>query len=185
MVRVRVFAVLGVLLVLAPWTTLSAANYNEEEYGGLLHRIETDSYQYELGDSVQISYSVTNPGDETVYFHVYVVSWPLWTRVLSPGDSLEIWVNPAAYYPMDGWVTLPSGESLLTQPTWDMVNAYTGQPITQLGVYTVEGELYATDPAFRFAVGVPIQVVEPQTGIHEPQDSVPTTWGAVKALCRH
>jgi hypothetical protein len=182
MARVAQVLFAAVIVVAVPHS-FAAGNMVSEEHAGLLHVLQTDSYEYTLSDSVYIDYSVTNVTDETVYIYLPVVSWPLWLRVYNP-ESVSIWVDPASYFPIDGWATLGPGESLERQSVWDMYDYDAGGYITEPGVYTVEGELFTTDPEIHFSLQLAIEITEPPTGLPWGDSEGLGTWGTIKAMYR-
>ena len=180
--RTLVRAVLGALLVVTPSLGSATENSNAEEHAGLLHLIQTDEFCYVIGDSVRISYTVTNVTTEPIGILLPMVSCPVWLRVYAPGGGEELWVDPPGCTGEAGGIWLQPDETMRRDDVWPMRSIYTGQPIDEPGVYAAEGELFTIDSSIYFTIEVGFQVLDESSGIAPGETELPVSWGTIKAI---
>jgi hypothetical protein len=164
------------LLIMAPWATAEGDNSNQEEHGGLMHHIATPQYGFVLGALVEIDYLVTNVTADTIYMLLRIL-------IHEPVAGDLIWTYPFVCFGEMGWGILPPGDSIPLQCTWDMTNAFSGQPIDDTGVYLIRGGLDCYDSELQHIIELQVEVVPPGTGVSGALcESV--TWSRLKALYR-
>lgn len=111
-------AAAAALVIALPLTALSG-NSNSAVHSGLLHKIETDKYSYQLIECVQISYVVTNTTEDPIEVGRAYSCSPLWNYAYDPSPEL-IWSDPAGCVHEAWWDTLDPGEPYVRESSWDM-----------------------------------------------------------------
>jgi len=129
---------------------------------GIEYYIQTDKSVYDLGESVEMLYRITNLGVEDVTFgfkYQQQCSFEVWD-----GET-RIWYWPGRVNPAGSGFTLQPGEFKEYFKDWDMID-YSGILINP-GIYDVTGALMRLAPGYEdryVPVSVQIEVIpEPAT----------------------
>lgn len=138
--KTKIVLMIIVILALSEITKKAiAVNSNDIIEDDIKYYIQTDKSIYDLGETVEMLYEITNIGSEAITFNFsYTPEWNFWVK-----DDDENLVFQA----VTGWWTM--GTSFTLQPNdnkdfsyiWDMKNAEGN--LVELGNYTVIGGLDA------------------------------------------
>ena len=173
----RTVGVAAVLLVLAV-AGASAQVSTTEMHEGLLHELSVDRAIYVMHESVSIAYSVTNESGGDIWLEYGCGYVTVALRVLDPDDQ-PIWIHPSGCLDVIWWDEFLAGEFYAEQQQWNMTDDFTLEPISEPGVYTVQGMLTTyTEPYFHI-LSLEITIVGAETVVSEEQT---TTWSLIKAL---
>lgn len=122
---------------------------------------ETDNSVYNLGETVEMLYRVTNLRDESITFEFGVLQQ---SRFQVWDADTRIWRWPKLVNPSVSSFTLKTGEFKEFFKDWDMINDNTGTLVIP-GDYNVLGALHYPTTHYKYVpVSVDIQVIpEPAT----------------------
>jgi len=146
---------------------VAAVNSNSKILDGIEYYVQTDKSTYQLGESVEMSYAVTNLGSQNVTFSFgQSPVWNFWAEK----DGTQIWQGWWSGFAIITQLTLAPGESrqfpaLAENPPfkWNLIDS-SGNTVGA-GNYTVLGGLYRPDHSYDYTkVSVPIEIIpEPAT----------------------
>ena len=148
-------------------------------HSGLLHELSTDASIYVMHEPVSIDYSVTNESTGDVWLEYPCQNRPLALKVLDPYGQ-PVWIFPGCIDSI-WWDLFEVGESYVLQEQWDMVDDFTGEPISEAGIYTVQGILSTYTEPYFYVLSLEITIVDAETLVPEQQA---VTWSLIKALYR-
>jgi len=164
-----IYACISILFITAT-AKATLVNSNSIVQDGIEYYIQTDKSVYDLGESVEMLYRVTNLGDEDVTIGSVVFDQLAYYDFWIMQDGSQIWSYPYLSIVTD--VTafhLGPYESKELQTVWNMINdnGTTWLPNddfpVNIGIYDVIGELDLIIGE-RFPLSVPIQIIpEPST----------------------
>ncbi|HUW18269.1 MAG TPA: BsuPI-related putative proteinase inhibitor [Sedimentisphaerales bacterium] len=128
---------------------------------GIQYYIDTDKSLYDLGDNVQMLYTVTNLQSQQVTFHFG--QSPEWNFWVEKGGE-EVWSAVKGWWTEVTSFTLQPAESKDFSYTWNMRDD--NDELVGTGVYTVIGGLWSPTGGYEHTeVTVPITIVpEPSSG---------------------
>jgi hypothetical protein len=168
-----------VLAALAPADCVAEWSVSVD-YGGLFHTLSVDERAYWLGDTVHISYSVTNTTEDTIFLDFGCLYHALFVDVYDPSQNL-IWRDPAGCQNEIWFDLFEPGEIYSKVTQWDMYSFETHAYIDEPGTYTVMGRLKTLVPEHAHSVSLAIEIGDSSTIVPEPE---PGTWGRIKSLYR-
>jgi hypothetical protein len=118
----RIISIMGfmsLILGIAPFVMATPVNSNSIIEDGIEYYMQTDKSIYDLGESVEMLFRVTNLGEDDVTFHFNDQVQYYFTV---KQDENLIWYVPKAGAPMTSFFVLqPNGYKEYSE-TWDMIN---------------------------------------------------------------
>ena len=167
--KTRLFTILAIIMALGTAQLAKAAlvDSNSIIENNIEYYIQTDKSVYNLGESVEILYRVTNLGEDTVILGVSKRSPYCYEFVITDEDNDHVWKWPWGVPIDSGNFSLGPYESREYQFAWNMINDngtpgngddYTVSP----GTYEISGGLFITPPKPNLSVFIQI-IPEPAT----------------------
>ena len=174
----------SVLLAAILLAVASGASAVGGEAGGLWHELVTDAPAYAFGDTVIITYTITNVTDSPITWTmsccgVYEVLLAYSPTPIWAGDA--IWADPEGCMPEICYATLEPGESSVQVSAWDMVNRFTGQPVWYAGTYHLESEFWVVEPELQIMLELDFEILDSATQV---PDDLEQSWSVIKSLYR-
>lgn len=169
---------LGVALVAA--TSAGSQVMVAEMHEGLLHELTVSKTAYVMYEDVSIEYVVTNQSGEPVWMWFPCSGIAIRIVVRDMHDEL-MWVSPDGCLDAFWDDILDAGQSYERADTWDMFDYVAWWPITESGIYTVQGVLTAYNDPHAYVVSLPITIVDESTVVPETEER---SWTTIKALYR-
>ncbi len=150
-----------------------------EMHEGFLHELTVNKAAFVMYENVSIDYTVTNESGEPVWMAFPCSGVSVRLAVRDMDDEL-LWCSPSGCLDSFWDDTLDPGESYARADVWDMYDV-AWWPITEPGIYTVQGALEAFADPHAHLVSIPITIVDESTGAPEDEAG---SWGLIKALYR-
>lgn len=175
--KLLAFIVLGAALTA---TAAPAEITVTETHEGFVHELTVDKPAYVMHEDVAIDYTVTNESGEPVWMSFPCDGIAIRLVVRDVNDDL-LWISPDGCLDSFWDDTLGPGESYEGADVWDMFDYVASWPITESGIYTVQGILTAYNDPHAHAVSLPITIVDEATAV--PASEL-MTWSLIKALYR-
>ncbi len=152
--------VMGVLLSCGGLAQ-AAVNSNSKILDGIEYYVQTDKSAYELGESVEMLYKITNLNDYSITVSANAV--PPWNFSVEK-DGVKVWQAVNAWLFVAVFFTLAPDESIEfpgNQPfAWNMHDS--SDTMVGIGSYDVSGWLYGNRAVSN--ISVPIEIIpEPTT----------------------
>lgn len=151
-----------------------------EVHEGFRHELAVNSGTFVMYEDVSIDYTVTNESGEPVWMWFPCSGVSIRVVVRDMNDDL-MWISPDGCLDAFWDDTLDPGESYERGDTWDMFDYASWWPISEPGIYMVQGMLTAYNDPHAHIVSLPITIVDATTTV---PDGDATTWSLIKALYR-
>jgi len=153
------------MLLLSLVSLAHAVNSNSKILDGIEYYVETDKAIYQLGETVEMWYRITNLSTQNVTFTLpQSPAWSFWVMK----DSGQIWRGPGTVSDGETHFTLEPSQYRLC-PEWGLPYAWnlhdtSGNPVG-IGNYDIIGGLYDSWGTYDYTkVSVPVEIVpEPAT----------------------
>jgi len=151
-----------------------------EEHEGFVHELTADKAVYAMYEDVAIDYTVTNVSGVPVWMSFPCEGIAVRIGVVDAGGA-PLWYSPSWCLDSFWYDTLAPGDAYGWTDSWDMVDYMTWLPITEPGVYTVQGCLEAYNDSLAHIVSLPITIMDDTTAVPESGEA---SWSTIKALYR-
>ena len=156
-----------VILAIAGCAKANLVDSNSVVENGIEYYIQTDKAVYDLGESVEILYRVTNLTDNPVSIGEVLLFGPDYNVIITDDGENEVWCYLLTLHPPGPPGTtmfhLEPYESKEYQTTWDLTNDNGTSDRTDdfpvdPGMYNITGELFLTFPYWDKKVPVTLDI---------------------------